>query len=330
MTLVQLRHLIALAETGAFGLAAERVHLTQPALSRSIQALEADLGLALVDRVGRRAELTPAGQEVLAQARTLVADAQALHERSQAVARGALGRLRVGMGAGPAALLAQPLLQAAATTPLPWQVELARGATDLLLQRLRDRSLDALVVDLRSLVPAPDLVVDQVHELRGAFLVRPGHPLARRSGLRFADLAPYPLASIPLSDEVARLLMERYGPTAHPQQAVTLRSDDIGTLVAVAEYSDAVLLSVRATGPDLVELALNPPLAISARLGLVTLARRTPPPALARLRVLMGQRLVEPGPAEADSSAPLRGRPPAQPDQAGRSTGAKTAQARRR
>lgn len=141
-----------------------------------------------------------------------------------------------------------------------------------------------------------DLVVDQVHELRGAFLVRPGHPLARRSGLRFEDLAPYPLASIPLSHEVARLLVERYGPTAHPQQAVTLRSDDIGTLVAVAEHSDAVLPSVRATGPGLVDLALNPPLAISARLGLVTLARRTPPPALARLRMLMGQRLVEPGP----------------------------------
>ncbi|MFM2120437.1 MAG: hypothetical protein RL722_1905, partial [Pseudomonadota bacterium] len=51
MTLVQLRHLVALAETASFSKAAARVHLTQPALSRSIQALEEELGQALVDRI---------------------------------------------------------------------------------------------------------------------------------------------------------------------------------------------------------------------------------------------------------------------------------------
>lgn len=298
MTLVQLRHLIALAETGSFSRAAETTHLTQPALSRSIQALESELGVALVDRIGRRAELTPMGRETFEHARHLVSDAQALHERTQSVARGLLGALRVGMGSGPAVLLMTPLLLEVTNQRPQWRVEVARGATDLLVQRLRARTLDALVVDLRSLEPAPDLQVEQVQELRGAFMVRRGHPLAKKQVVRFVDLQRYPLASIPLSDEVSRMLVERYGPDGHPAQAVNVRCEDVASLIDVAVHSDAVLLAIRASGPDLVELPLAPPLAITARLGLVTLARRTAPPALALVRELMARRLLDPLPGK--------------------------------
>lgn len=302
MTLVQLRHLLALAETGSFTRAAEIAHLTQPALSRSIRALEAELGAVLVDRIGRQAELTPTGREVCERARALVLDAQELQARTQAVARGHSGQLRVGMGSGPAALLMTPLLLEAATTRPQWQVEVARGATALLVQRLRARALDALVVDLRSLEPAADLAVQAAVELRGAFMVRRGHPLARRRAVRFEDLLAHPLASIPLSDEVARLLVDRYGPQADPQQAINVRCEDIASLVEVAQRSDTVLLAIRASGPALVELPMVPAMGISARLGLVTLARRTPPETLDLVRTLMGRLLVEPArPARAPS-----------------------------
>lgn len=297
MTLVQLRHLIALAESGSFSRAAELVHLTQPALSRSIQALECELGVALVDRIGRRAELTPMGRETLERARQLVFDARELHERTQAVARGRIGKLRVGMGSGPAALLMTPLLLEVATQRPQWRIEVARGATELLVQRLRARTLEALVVDLRSLEPAADLEVAQIHELRGAFMVRRGHPLAARRKLRFEELRPFPLASIPLSAEVSRMLVERYGVQAHPEQAVTVRCEDVASLVDVALRSDAVLLAIRAAGPKLVELPLQPPLAITARLGLVTLARRTSPEALALVRELMARSFDDPSSA---------------------------------
>ncbi|WP_307867184.1 LysR family transcriptional regulator [Variovorax sp. E3] len=65
MNLQQLDHLLALAETGSFSRASEKVHLTQPALSRSIQMLEQELGMPLVDRIGKRNELTPFGAMVL-------------------------------------------------------------------------------------------------------------------------------------------------------------------------------------------------------------------------------------------------------------------------
>lgn len=294
MTLVQLRHLIALAETGSFSRAADRVHLTQPALSRSVQSLEDELGAALFDRVGRRAELTPMGREVLERARLLVLDAQDLQERARAVARGRAGRLRVGMGSGPAAILMNALLLEVAATRPQWRVEVARGATDLLVQRLRARTLDALVVDLRSLAPAEDLQIDLARELRGAFMVRRGHPLARRKAVRFEDLAAYPMAGIPLSAEVAQGLVALYGADAHPDQSMNVRCEDIASLVDVAQRSDTVLLSIRAAAPALVELPMNPPMKVSARLGLVTLSRRTAPPSMDVLRGLAQRLLVDP------------------------------------
>ena len=61
MNLKQLEHLLAVAETGSFSRAAEQLHLTQPALSRSIRMLEEELDARLIDRMGRRNELTPMG-----------------------------------------------------------------------------------------------------------------------------------------------------------------------------------------------------------------------------------------------------------------------------
>jgi DNA-binding transcriptional LysR family regulator len=294
MTLVQLRHLIALAQTGSFSKSAGALFLTQPALSRSIQALETELGQPLFDRVGRVSELTPFGREALERARELVLAADDLRDRGRFVSEGKEGLLRIGMGSGAGAMLMTPLLLKTAQERPRLRVEIARAGTDLLVQALRERALDALVVDIRSLRPAPDLNTELVHEMAGAFMVRRGHALARRRGtLSFDDLLHYPIAATPLSDEVARVLVDRYGPRAHPSACVTLRCDEIPSLVDVARHSDAVLLAIRAAAPDLVELKLQPALAATARFGLVTLSRRTMPPALSVVRVLMTQLLTD-------------------------------------
>ena len=308
MTLVQLRHLIALAELGSFSKAAPALFLTQPALSRSIRALEDELGLPLFDRVGRRIELTPLGRATLERARRLVADTDELLAGGQGLAGGRAGTLRVGMGSGPGAMLMTPLLLQVARERPGLTVEVARGSTERLVQALRERTLDALVVDVRSLPPAADLQVDAVHEMRGAFMVRAGHPLARHQGvLRFADLSGYPLASTPLSDEVARVLIQRYGPRADPAQAVTLRCEELASLVEVGRASDAVLFAIRAAAPDMVELTLTPALDATARFGLVTLARRSAAAALPVLQALMRERLRD-AHGIAAPSAPARRR----------------------
>ena len=292
MTLVQLRHLISLAQTGSFSKSAVAVFLTQPALSRSIRALETELGQPLFDRIGRHSEVTPFGREVLERARQLVLAADDLRESGQQLARGMAGSLRIGLGSGPGALLMTPLLMQMATQHPQLHLEISRGRTDLLERSLRERAIDALVVDARSLTPAPDLRATDTYEMRGAFLCRRGHPLARkRGGVSFDFLRAYPIASTPLSDEVARELVERYGPDAHPARFVTLRCEELPSLVELTRHTDAVLIAIRAAGSDLVELTMKPALNATARFALVTLAGRSEAPALPIVRRLMQELL---------------------------------------
>jgi hypothetical protein len=68
---------------------------------------------------------------------------------------------------------------------------------------------------------------------------------------------------------------------------VSLRCEDVGSLVEVVRGSDAVLLAIRAAAPDLLPLTLTPALQATARFGLVTLAGRTPAPALALVQPLL-------------------------------------------
>lgn len=297
MTLVQLRHFVALADAGSFSKAAGRVFLTQPALSRSIASLEDEWGAPLFDRVGRRIELTPYGREALPRARRLLEDADLLGHTGPRMRKAAAGALRVGMGSGAGAMLMTPLLLEMAQHHQPMRVEVARGRTELLVQALREQQLDALVVDARSLRPEPDLRAEFMHEMAGAFMVRRGHPLLRRKekrrgGLPFSALQDYPIASTPLSDEVARILVERYGPEANPAACVSLRCEEITSLVDTALKTDAVVLAIRGAAPQLQELVLRPPLAATARFGLVTLARRTEHPGVAIVRALMDRHLV--------------------------------------
>ncbi len=291
MQLTQLRHLVGLAESGSFSKAAKALFITQPALSRSIRALETELGVALFDRVGHRIELTSFGRDVLERSRRLLDDAREIGELGSRLRGGPSGRLRVGLGSGPAAFLTAPLLESFAARRRDVYLELARGITALLLQRLRARTLDALVVDVLSVAPAADLHIDMLVDMRGAFLCRHGHPLARRKRVRFEQVVDYPVACTPLSDDIARALMQRYGPRAHPDTLVTLRGDDLPSLVDVASRTDAILLAVRAVAPGLVELPMEPAVGASARFGLVTLAGRSPAAAMPLLRDALREHL---------------------------------------
>ncbi|KNY12910.1 LysR family transcriptional regulator [Shinella sp. SUS2] len=95
MDLRQLRHFVAVAEELHFGKAAERLHMTQPPLSQSIQALEADLGVQLFFRTKRTVRLTPIGKHWLPHARRVVDEAATLPELARRLSRGEVGTLRI-------------------------------------------------------------------------------------------------------------------------------------------------------------------------------------------------------------------------------------------
>jgi DNA-binding transcriptional LysR family regulator len=289
MTLAQLRQFVVLSKAGSFVKAAGLLHLTQPALSRSIKALEEEFGQLLFDRVGKRIELTAFGRQTLQRASTLLDDAALLKTSGKKADATSSGRLRLGLGSGPGVMLTAQVLRHFAQHFPCVQVDITRANTESLARMLREREVDALVVDVRSLRPAPDLLVGDVHELPGAFMCRKGHPLLKPSSKRLSleQVRQYPVASTPLSDEVARLLVERYGHEAHPQDMVRLSSDEISHLVDVALSTDTVLLAIRAAAPQLVELRLTPALNAKARFAMVTMANRAESMYLPSIRTLM-------------------------------------------
>jgi len=97
MNLRYLHSFVAIADAGGFARAAARLNLSQPAASRQIQALEAELGVPLFDRIGGRSQLTSEGEDLLGRSRRLLAEAQSLSERARALKTGQTGLLRVGV-----------------------------------------------------------------------------------------------------------------------------------------------------------------------------------------------------------------------------------------
>lgn len=288
MNLRHLEHWLALADTGSFSRAAEKLHITQSALSRSIQALEEELGGPLVDRIGKRNELTPLGHSVLERARRIVLEAAELKRGAAALQEGGMGSLRLGLGSGPGAMLMTPWLVYMARHHPGVKVSVTRGPTELQLQQLRDRSLDALVVDVRRVVPAADLRIGPTFDMPAGMICRAGHPLLSLypDGAPFDALLSYPMASIPLSDEVARMLVSHYGASAAPTELITLQCEEIPSLLQTVRQTDAIYLGILGAAREelsrgeLVALPVLPRLGAGALLGMVTLTGRTELPVM--------------------------------------------------
>lgn len=232
----------------------------------------------------------------MSRARHIVRDAAELRHSDKLLQGEGSVSISVGLGSGPAALLMVPLLCSAARQQ-GMQVSVTQGPVELQVLQLRSRQLDAMVVDMRRVIPAADLNIESQGELRAGFVARAHPPLAGKKMVKMPDLLRYPIASTPLSDEVARMMVDRYGLQANPAEMVKLRCDDVASLVSVVAQTDAVFLGVVAAARSgladgsLVELQVRPPLSTGARYAYVTLAGRTEAPAMARFRTFVANHL---------------------------------------
>jgi DNA-binding transcriptional LysR family regulator len=275
VTFLQLRHFTVLAQSASFAKASKVLFITQPALSRSIKALEEELGQLLFDRVGKRIELTSFGQTSLKRAQELLDGLNDLKKSGQKLTPTTKGLYRLGLSSGPGALLATPLLSHIAQHFPNVKIEIYRANTQTLVELLKDRRVDGLVIDLRAMQPDSDLYIEETFEFRGEFMCRKGHPLLKLKTLPFAKLLEYPMASTPLSDELARLLVAQYGESAHPNEMIQLSSDEIHDLIEVAQVSDTVVLAARAAGRQLSILKVEPELKASAKYAIVSVKKRS-------------------------------------------------------
>ena len=143
MELYQIRAFVAVAELGHLTRAAERLHVSQPAVSGQIKALEQELGLRLFERSASGMVLTVAGKELLATAQRVLTAAEDMKQKARRLTGEIAGVLRVGTVSNPASLRVGDLLAAVVERNPRLQLELQHEVSGVALEAVREGRLDA-------------------------------------------------------------------------------------------------------------------------------------------------------------------------------------------
>ena len=151
MSRLSLDHLQTFAHvvaSGSFSAAAQRLKLSQPAISLQMKQLEGRLGVRLIDRVGRRASATAAGEELLSHARRVEGAVTAALEAMSRHAKGTAGRVRLGTGATACIYFLPPILRSLRNRFPELDIVVNTGSTLAVLKSIEENSLDMGLVTL--------------------------------------------------------------------------------------------------------------------------------------------------------------------------------------
>jgi len=278
MTLRELRYLVALADHGHFGHAAEACHVSQPTLSTQLKKLETDLGVVFFERTNKALFITPIGRKIVDQARKVLAEADAIVE---------LSRETVAPLAGPLTLGVIPTL---GPHLLPWLLPLLRHAypdlrlilhenlTDDLIQSLRSHRIDTALLALP--IAGEDLATRPLFDEPFLFACPHQHPLAQAKSVSDVDLRSEKLLLLTdghcLRDQALAVCGQREAPVEN--QAGDFRATSLETLrqLVAAGLGSTLLPALAVAGGGDQGFAVRPlTTGASRRIGLVW--RRTYP-----------------------------------------------------
>lgn len=273
LTLRQLAYFAALAAERSFARAAERVHVTQPALSMQIRDLEATLGQQLVERHPRDLRLTPAGREVLLRTERVLAEVRGIEQLGRIAGQGLGGRVQIGVIPTVAPYLLPPVLARLRGEDIQHELRVREARTDVLLAELDAGHLDAVVIatppgraDLVSLPLFRDRFVLAGSAARLASLARP-EGLRPPEGLSPGALDPDTLLLLDEGHCLADQALEVCGLTRR-QTRIDMGASSLSTLVGlVAEGFGFTFLP---------EIALRHEVKAAPQIGLLRFAEPQP------------------------------------------------------
>lgn len=296
MDLKRMKHLLALADERNFARAAERVHLSQPAFSRSIQAAEAELEIRLFDRGSMEITPTPAGAFVIERARKLLFESRCMERDIGLYRKNQIGDLAFGVGPFPAATLLPTLMPELRQQFNGVRLRVEVNNWVYLAEHLRNEELDFFVSDTRDLPPAPDLEVSLLARQFGGFYVRAGHSLLKKKTAHASDLMLFGIATVRLPQIIRAAMTKILSLEDGTLLPIALECDDVLTLKRTALGSDTVLAIVHAAvvdeviAGDLHPLILPEIPALYSEMGIVSLRGRSHSPValfvIERLRAL--------------------------------------------
>lgn len=257
MDLKALRHFVTVARRKSFVAAADELNLTQPAITRSVRALEQKVGLKLITRHRNGCTLTPAGEVLMHDAEAILLRSETLMHNMQSFASGKQGHFRFGITPLPAALLLPSLLATSMNEQPDLTLAVSLGSIHSLLDQLRGDQIGFFVCAQVRLLPDASLGMTRLFTLPLTWHARKGHPLARERNISLEMLAAYPFAGVR-----ADLSTSNGGaPNTMLDIPLAIACDDYRTLLETVARCDAVCLgstALLAAHPDLIDLDVAP------------------------------------------------------------------------
>jgi LysR family transcriptional regulator, hydrogen peroxide-inducible genes activator len=260
ISLRQLQCLAAVAETLHFRRAAERLNLSQPALSAQVAQLEEDLGVLLLERTRRRVLLTPVGREVTARARAILRDVAELEAAARQSGAPLSGTLRVGVLRTLGPYLLPHMLGAMRANFPDLKLYLREEPRNQLLAELDSGELDMVLVHHAPRDDEHLTVLPMFREPLWAVLPL-GHPLAAKPVLMPSDLGGEKLILLDLGDglrDPGLAVCRAAGASEHPDFRAT-SLDSLRQMVATGLGATLLpALYVEAEAQADVQIAVRP------------------------------------------------------------------------
>ena len=189
MTLNQLKYFIAVVRCLSFTEAAKSLFMTQPALSRQIQAMEAELGTQLFIRDKKKLKLTPGGSALYSKLPDFLRQYEEMMEDARNANRDFEGQLRIGfLDIYDASSLFPPVVEAFQRNHGGIRLTMERFSLGELPERLYEGKLDIICTYGFSLFDKPDLVTVNVQKFDSCVMFNKDHPLANKPDLTMDDL----------------------------------------------------------------------------------------------------------------------------------------------
>jgi DNA-binding transcriptional LysR family regulator len=196
LELRQLRHVLALAQHGSFGRAAAALHMTQPALSRSVKQIEWEIGSVLFARSAAGVMPTEQGRLLVRRAREVVEAADELDREVTRHRIGGSGQINIGAGTYPAETVVPAAIARFVGDNDRVRVRVVRDNWDEFPRRLRARELDFFVAEFSTLTDEHDLDIEPMARHPAYFVGRSGHPLSEGAPVRPEETLAYPFVAL--------------------------------------------------------------------------------------------------------------------------------------
>ena len=265
MELRHLRYFVVVAEEQNVTRAAERLHVSQPPLSRQIKDLEEELGVALFQRTAKSVALTEAGKIFLNEARTVLLQAEKAVQTVRAVASGERGKLRVGYAPSLTVELLPKALRSFESSCPGVRVTLHDLSTEECVQKLNARKLDVAITVQPAGSSMRGLTFERLITYPLCCAVAVTHPLARKRSVALARLRQERLLGYSQEDypEYFEWIVEIFKPNPIDPCGMEQYDSATGLIAAVEAGRGVALVSTSMkclAGPRVKLLAITPAL----------------------------------------------------------------------